>query len=249
MNKLRVLACFLLCSTLSFVSCSNSDENSLIMGTSLDYPPFDFSKNGEPMGFDIELAQLICKSIGYNLTIKDMSFSGLIPAVKNGVIDFAMAGLSANQKRAKNVDFSIEYYNSDINVLLFNKKNPITDIDNLSNKRIGIQQGSVQETALKELKEKIPDMEIISLKSNLNLVQELKIGRIDGIMISQTQGKKFVENDRKNLGSITFQGEQQGMVIMFKKGSPITKKFNEALQKLKSSGKLKELENKYFSLN
>lgn len=240
------LLAFLIAIVCLFQGCSNTnDEKHLTLGTSLDYPPFESSQNGTAIGFDIDVANALAKELGYKLEIKDIDFSGLIPALKSGRVDFIMSGMSESEERKKNVDFSLPYYESEKNVLLHLKNKDFKSIEDIANKKIGTQQGSVQEAYLKELKETIPSIEIVALGRNPNLVQEVKIGRIDALIISETQVIKFIEANPE-LSSSSLESSQAGIAIAFKRDSPLTAKFNEALKKLEDKGTLKELKAKWF---
>jgi len=64
-----------------------SDKKELIMGTSADYPPFEYidsAKSEEIIGFDIDLANALGEKLGYTIKVKDSDLSGLIPAIKAG---------------------------------------------------------------------------------------------------------------------------------------------------------------------
>lgn len=228
--------------TLGLLSGCSNQENVLVMGTSLDYPPYEFSKNGEAMGFDIDVARAIASELGYELVIKDISFSSLIPALKTGQVDFIMAGLSESEERKKNVDFSNMYYKSDKNALVTQKGK---EIENMENKKIGTQQGSVQEAYLKDLKSHNKVLHIVALYNNMLLIQELKIGRIDALILPKIQAKKFVESNPE-LTYTEINSAQQGVSIAFKKKSKLTAMFNEALEKIKNKGELKELKDQWF---
>ena len=56
-------------------------RNKLIVGMEMKFFPFEYAnEKGEPIGFDVEIAQLAAKELGVEIEIKDMEFSGLIPA-------------------------------------------------------------------------------------------------------------------------------------------------------------------------
>ena len=107
--------------TFSLIGCSKTTESAstlekvkeskkLVIGTSADYPPYEFHKeiNGkdEIVGFDVEIAKEIAKDLGVELEIKDMSFDGLLPALKTGTIDMALASMNPSEERKESVDFS-----------------------------------------------------------------------------------------------------------------------------------------------
>lgn len=99
---------------------------------------------------------------------------------------------------------------------------------------------------MKELKNTIPTLEIVALGRNPNLVQEVKIGRIDGLIISETQAKKFIEANPELSSSPLQESSQAAVAIAFKKDSPLRAQFNKALEKLKSEGTLEKLKDKWF---
>ena len=86
------------------------DKGKLVMGTSADYPPYEWHliKDGkdEIIGFDIDIAQAIADELGVELEVKDMAFDGLIPALSTGKIDMIIAGMNATEERKQSVDFT-----------------------------------------------------------------------------------------------------------------------------------------------
>ena len=210
------------------------------MGTSADYPPFEFIKDQEIQGFDIELAEIIAKKLGYSLYVRDIGFSGLIPALKTGRIDFAISGFTVTPERVQEVDFSTIYYNPSY-AMLYRKDNPVQDM-RLEGKVIGAQLGSTMELFLQSnLKDK--SFKIISLTRTLPMIQDLKLKRLDGILLEESQAKVFAsKNEEFDYHSFTY--EEYGYSIVFAKSSKLKEQFNEVLMQLRDSGELEELKKK-----
>ncbi|MBR5866998.1 MAG: transporter substrate-binding domain-containing protein, partial [Spirochaetaceae bacterium] len=86
----------------------------IILGTSADYPPYEFHAliDGKDtiVGFDISIAEEIAKDLGVQLEIKDMNFDGLLAALVSGNVDFVISGMTPTEERKQNVDFSDIYY-------------------------------------------------------------------------------------------------------------------------------------------
>lgn len=104
--SLFVVAC-------SDTSVTNNDSNaslSLRVGTAPNYKPFDYKEDAKLTGLDIDLVNEIAKREGIELTWVEMSFDGLIPALKTGKIDMIASAMSATEDRRKSVDFSDVYY-------------------------------------------------------------------------------------------------------------------------------------------
>jgi len=85
----------------------------LKLGTNAAFPPFEYVEGKNIVGFDITMGQRIAKDAGMKLEVVDMAFDSLIPALQSGTIDFIAAGMSVNEERKKNVDFSETYFESE----------------------------------------------------------------------------------------------------------------------------------------
>ena len=84
-------------------------NGSLKMATSADFPPYEYYEGEDIVGIDAEIALAICDKLGYELVIEDMKFDSIIAAISTGKCDFGMAGLTVNEDRKQNVDFSDAY--------------------------------------------------------------------------------------------------------------------------------------------
>ena len=88
-------------------------KGELVVGTSADYPPYEFHTEVDGkdtiVGFDMEIAQAIADKLGVSLKIVDMSFDNLLMSLANDEFDLVIAGLSADEERRKTTDFSDPY--------------------------------------------------------------------------------------------------------------------------------------------
>ena len=79
--------------------------------TETDYPPFNFTgPDGNPAGFNVDLARMICEEIKVNCTIQMRRFETLIDALSSNRGDAIIASLSATPQLRARVDFSDPYY-------------------------------------------------------------------------------------------------------------------------------------------
>jgi len=240
----KILLCLLL---LSSVACQEKkNENIIKLATSPDYPPFEYKKNGEIVGFDIDMAKLIAKELGKELSIIEIDFSSLIPALQSGKVDFVISGLTVTEDRERNVDFSDVYYKASIVGLAFQNQN-IKNIEDLKDKKIGAQLGSVMEIFAKDQQKELEGVTVTSLSNNLHLLQELKLGRIDILFLEEGQIKDFLSMNPE-LVSITFPKTGSGYAVAFRKNSDLKDQFNKAIGKLKSEGVLKKQEKFWLNL-
>ena len=235
----KILLCLLL---LSLGSCQDrSEEQTIKMGTSPDYPPFEYKKDGQIIGFDIELAKKIAENLGKKLEIHELDFSSLIPALQARKIDFVISGVTITPERTANVDFSNIYYQAAI-AGITKEGNNVTD---LANKKIGAQLGSIMESFAKEQQNLLPNISVISLSNNLHLLQELKLGRIDILLLEEGQVKEILAANPGLIAHI-FPKSGDGYAIAFTKGSTLRDQFNQVIKTLQKDGDLAELENIYL---
>jgi polar amino acid transport system substrate-binding protein len=231
-----------------------AQKKKLVMGTSPDYPPYEFyavntKKEKEIIGFDIDIARYILSKLGYTLDISGMSFDDLIPALEAKRVDFVMAGMTPTEERQKIIDFSEVYFDAK-DTIVAKKGNNLTEPKTLTGKVVGVQLGTVQEEVAKKLKEKEKiEFEVVALSKITDLIQEIKLGRIDAAIIEDAVTKGFVAaNPDLEFNILEKQDEEaSGSAIAFPKGSPLVADFNRILKEMKDNGELDKLAEKWFS--
>lgn len=80
--------------------------------------PFSYMKNNQIVGYDIEIISYICKELGYELEVIEMSFEGIIPALKTGKVDMAGCSIIVTEERKKSVLFSEPDYTGGIVIVV-----------------------------------------------------------------------------------------------------------------------------------
>ncbi len=227
---------------------AQSTNQKVVMVTSADYPPYEFrdtaSGNNEIIGFDVDIAKYITKELGLELSITDTDFNGIIPALQSKRADFAMAGMTPTAERRKNVDFSNLYYEAK-NTIVSLKGSNLKTPEDLSGKEVGIQLGSTQETAAKEFK----NVKLKSLNKTSEIIQEIKVKRIDAAIIEDTIAKGFVNNNPDLEFTTIPNAGEAGSAIAFPKGSARVADFNRVLAQMKQSGEIDKLVIKWFENN
>ena len=83
--------------------------------------PFAYMKNNKIVGYDIDVISYICKELGYKLEVIEMSFDGIIPALKSGKVDVAGCSIIVTEERKKSVLFSEPDYIGGIVVVVRGK--------------------------------------------------------------------------------------------------------------------------------
>ena len=221
------------------------DSGKLVMGTSADYPPYEWHliKDGkdEIIGFDIDIAQAIADELGVELEVKDMDFDGLIPALTTGKIDIIIAGMNATEERKQSVDFTDVYYTqTDIVVIRKEDADKFTSEDSLKTAALATQKATVQETYLLET---FPDAEIQSVPKWNTAIMSLTTGKVDAVMMVDTVAKQFIaQNDDLMVANFDINSTPNAAAIaVAKNGGDFLETVNNIVNEMKESGKIEEL--------
>lgn len=136
------------------------DSGKLVVGTSPDFPPYEFyilNEAGEKeiVGSDVALAQAVADEIGVDLEFKATDFNGVLANIQTNSVDFGISGFVGTDQRKEIMDFSDGYQqevDDGFQGVLVSKKiaDQYKTLDELkaANLVIGAQGGSIQfETA------------------------------------------------------------------------------------------------------
>jgi polar amino acid transport system substrate-binding protein len=198
------------------------EAGKLVIGTSADYPPYEFhvviDGTDTIVGFDIEIAKAIAKDLEVELEIKDMAFNGLLAALEAGGVDMVIAGMTPTEERALSVDFSEVYYAAVQGVIVnIENADSIKTVEDLSGKIVGVQKGTTQEQIAME---QIEGAEVKGLGKMADLILQLKNGNIDAIVAELPVGTAYANNnDDIIVSDIQLDTGDSGSAIAFKKGN------------------------------
>lgn len=220
------------------------EENVLTMVTEAGFAPYEYYENNEIVGVDVEIAKEIAASLGKKLVIKDIAFDSIISELDTNKADFAAAGMSVTEERKKNVDFSVEYVSSKQVVVVREDYDEIESKDDLSDKRISVQLGSVADTYVNyEFKE----AEIIAQKKFLGAAQDVKTDKSDCIIMDELPAKELVKKN-EDLKILDIELFTDTYAFAVKKGNAsMLKSINKVLDRLIEEGKIEEYVIKHSS--
>ena len=223
------------------------------VGVDDTFVPMDFrQKNGQLIGYDVDLANAVFKQYGINVSFQTIDWSMNTTELKNGTIDLIWNGFSKNPEREAKVSFSKTYlYTSQVLVSL--KKNKINTIAAMKNKTLGVQTGSSGYNDVmkypKVFKNHIKNQDPILYDSFTNAFIDLNAGRIQGLLIDSTYANYYISRQKhpENFTEIDspFPKEEFG-VGMRKSDLTLHKKINYALEKLAKNGTLTKINHKWF---
>lgn len=238
-----VLACGML------ASCGSS-SNELVLGTNAAFPPFEFTTTngtvGNYDGIDICIGKEIAESMGKELKVEDMEFDGLIAAVKSGKVDFVAAGMTVTEERKQSVDFSDTYYAASQVIITSADNTDINSAEDLKNdKSVGVVLGYTGDSIVTETL-KIDESKITRANRGIDIVQDVKNGKLDAVVIDRETGLALAEKEGLRFVEDADVFDTEEYAIAVKKGNTeLLDKINEKIDELKSEGKIEEIASQY----
>jgi arginine/lysine/histidine transporter system substrate-binding protein len=249
MSIQKLLSIALAACTLLITACGEkkkSDSRTIVVGTSADYAPYEFFKDGQMVGFDIELMREIGKRLGKEVEFKDLSFDAIVGSLKAERIDAAISSITPTEERRKSVDFSDEYTESKNPVMICRGTSTVTTIEDLVNETIGVQSGSTHEDYAKNNLSKVVTLTVKSLGKIPDLIQDMNAGRVSCLVLGPEEAREIVKS-YNNMKTINLPDTVPGFVIAFPKGSLFVKLINKILDDMKADGSLGKLKEKWLS--
>lgn len=208
----------------------------LVLGTSADYPPYEFIKvvdgKSEIVGFDIEIAKAIANDLGVKLEIKDMKFDGLLAALDTKNVDIIIAGMTATEERKKNVDFSNIYYKAEQAIIVrAEDKDKYKTLQDLTGKKIGVQKGTTQEQIAKD---EITNAKLTSLGKIPDLILQLENKMVDALVVEKPVADSFTSKKSTIvIAEAQVSNNEKGSAIAIKKGNEdFVELVNKTLERL-----------------
>lgn len=217
----------------------------LNVATSADFAPFEFHAliDGKDtiVGADIDMVNEIADRLGVEVNILDLDFNAVLTALQQGKADIAVSGISATDERKQTFDFTDNYFTPE-QKLVVNKNNEsaFDSIESLSGKKVGAQKGSIQEMIVQD---QLADSQLVSIAKVPNLVNELKQGSIDGLVLESAVAESYVaQNDDLVITDVALEAsEGDSYAIALPKGSTeLQEELNSMLKELIEDGTIDE---------
>jgi ABC-type amino acid transport substrate-binding protein len=216
----------------------------LVVGTSADYPPYEFhllpDLEDEMVGLDIDIAEAIAANLNVKLEVKDIVFSKLFDELSAGRIDLALAGLSPTENRKRIVDFSIPYYQAIQNMLIrAEDKDKFKLLEDLRGKVVGTQKGSIQEDMARNM---VSGATFFFHEDITELIKALRQKKVDAVILEKPVADAYASRDKDLLNmECSTDHMPLGSAVAVKKGdTDLLERVNQVLEQLIQENKITE---------
>jgi len=223
---------------------SAEEQKELVFATDPTYPPFEFQKGSEIVGFDVDLINAVGKAAHFIPKLESVPFDGIIPALKSNSYDGAVAAMVATDERKKSIDFSVPYFKTGAVILVRSNDETIKGKDDLKGKRIAVEIGS----AFAELAAKVPEAQVSTYSGSIAPLIELQNGNVDAVIGDEIASDHAAESGAtKGIKMLPGLISSDYYAIGFPKGSKDVDPVNAGLKEVIESGEYARLYKKWFN--
>ncbi len=220
-------------------------DKKLLVGTDATYPPFESKDDtGKLVGFDIDLMDQICDKLGVRCEYVVVPFDGIISGLNSEKYDAIISSFTITPEREKVIDFSKPYYNASQSISVRLDRQDINSLIDLKGKKIGVQLGTTGELLAK----KVEGAEVVSFDNIGAAFIDLENGKLDAIVNDKPTSQRIIalRGGAKIVGP-DLSSENYGIAV--RKGEKrLLDSINNSLTSLELSGKLEDLDKKWFSV-
>ena len=250
-----ILAATVVATSLLWASAAQADQladikkkGELVVGVLGTDEPATFidPKTREIVGYEVDLVNAIAKKIGVKPVLKQIAVAARIPELQQGHVDLVAAGLTHNKEREPQIDFSLTTFVTGQKAIV-KKDSGITDVPQLSGKKVLTIRGGTQEPNIKKA---VPGAEVVTFDTSQQAFQALQQGK----------GVGYVDDEAALLNSYAKLGPQkaqyvvlkqnlstEALAIGIKKGeSSLKKVVDDTLRELEKSGEAEKIFLKWY---
>ncbi|MFC4248213.1 transporter substrate-binding domain-containing protein [Natribaculum luteum] len=225
-----------------------SGDDVIVPGTASGFPPFEFTEDGELVGFDVDLAEEVIERAGYEVgDWTDIEFDSLIPSLTEGDIDFIAAAMTIEPDREEVIAFSDHYYESDQSVLVTEDGDFAPEsVDDLEGVRVGAQSGTTGEGQVETLVDEgtVSGDDFRRYDNYTLAVQDLENGNVDAVVVDVPVANNFADSRAVEVAFVIETGEVFGFGM--RQDDDRLADVNDALAEVQDDGTYDDLVDQWF---
>jgi polar amino acid transport system substrate-binding protein len=220
-------------------------DGALTTCTHLPYPPFQFERDGEVVGFDIELMDLVAEELGVEQEVVDTPFETIKTGadLNAGKCDVAAAGMTITEERKAGLDFSVPYFDA-TQALMAKKGSGITSLEDAKGKKFGSQSATTGEDFAKQA-----GIDPVSFESSDAELNGLKSGQVEVIVQDLPVVSEWLKDEANSDYEIVANldtGEQYGFAVKKDGNDELLATIDEVITTAREDGTYDEIYEKWI---
>jgi arginine/ornithine transport system substrate-binding protein len=220
------------------------------------YPPFsETTPSGELKGFDIDIANALCKQMKVECQLVQQDWDGIIPALLARKYDAIIASMSVTEERKQKVDFTKKYYQTPARFVRKKGSGLEINADSLKGKKVGVQRATIHDSFLTDNYGSQVEVVRYGTQDEANL--DLVAGRVDLLLADtvalsegflKSEDGKGYEFTGPSFSDPKWFGEGAGIAIR-KDDTDLKTKLNAAIDAIRADGTWESIRKKYFDFD
>lgn len=222
------------------------DSGKFVLGLDATFKPMGYTdENDEIVGFDIDIAEEVCKRMGVELVKQPINWDTKEDYLDGGVIDCIWNGMSINPKRAERMNLTEPYMKNKM-VFVVPADSKAQSMTDLADKAIGVQNGSTAQTILKDSSIGSTIKET-ALATNIEAMQQMELGLVDAVFMDVVVADYEITTGGKDYRILPDGLSEEEYAIGFRKNDcALRDEVQRILSEMKADGTLGQISTKWF---
>lgn len=220
------------------------EEGTLTVCTNTPYTPFEFERDGEVVGFDMDLADEIAADLGVEKSVIQTGFEGIESGadLSTNKCDIAISGITITEARQSQMAFSDPYFDDELG-LLVPTGSEITSFDELGDSRVAVQQATTGQTYAEE-----NDLNFEQQEDTELMLQRLETDGVEAVIGNvSVLGTRAADNPDLELIDQESNGEQLGVAIA-SENTEMVEAVNSTIERLNDDGTMETMREEWMGL-
>lgn len=223
-------------------------RGSFICATQNASSPYGFQdpKTREYVGYDVDMCKAIAKHLGLKMEHKPLSTEARIPEVKMGRVDMVAGAVAYLPARAQEVDFSLQYLQGNIKILV-EKSSGIKTLADLAGKKVCASSGSSSAAIAAKV---LTKSEILTFQTISQCYLGMQSNKVQGMTAGELVLLRFKNDSDKTDSPMVLIAEPiftERIGVVVNKGNPeLLKAIDGAIQEIDKSGELTQIYDKWL---
>lgn len=216
-------------------------KETLTVAVNAKNPPYEYYKEDEIIGIDVDLLQEIADELQMELVLCDMPSDAIISAILAGKADIGIDNFAEREALGESVNFSDSYIKRK-QVMIVREDSSIDEREDLRGKTIGVLMNSEGEVVTRNIGAK----RVIRFDIAERALEWLAVDKVDVIILDEKQANVFVTPETAVRVLDNAYEEQERFIAVTKEDDELQEQINDALAKLKKSGQVETIAKNYI---
>jgi polar amino acid transport system substrate-binding protein len=215
------------------------------VGTEAAYEPFEYMQDGKIVGYGSDILAYIVNQLGVKLDQKDLPFTGILPGLDAKQFDFVATAVMITPERAQKYGMTVPIADGTVGILKRKGDNSIKTPADIKGKVVGTLQGSAYPKAVKDFEK--GTKEIKEYAGFPEAYQDLANGRVDVVVNTNANLSAIVKKQPDTYELVGTFGDKKWISWVTRtQDKELLDYLNSKILEMKASGKLAELQKKWF---